>query len=136
MMYVGVDTRSEHAGVLVASGAHVLLGPFDLSRIPTKSFSVVNQGGVTLSGVAVQINPDVGGFEQDGLPKALPYGGNYPPPNPAWWRDYETTAFQSMAPGEVRTLRANDIGRWWRLVATNREPTQIAVSGFFLGTTI
>lgn len=133
----GVDFRSEFKGVTVTSGATavVILGPLDLGRYPRKAFSIYNQSDVTLSGVVVQINPDLSGFET-GASQGNPSGATQPPPNPGLWHTFDATTFQSMAPGEVRTRFAkDDVIRWWRLTGTSSLPG-VTASGWLHATTV
>lgn len=133
----GVDFHSTYGGALVTSGATpvVVLGPLDLRRYPKKAFSVYNQSDVTLSGVVIQINPDMGGSET-GASQGNPTGATPPPPNPGLWHTYDATTFQSMATGTVRTLFSkDDVARWWRVVGTSNLPG-VTASGWLHATTV
>lgn len=139
MQYVGVDVRDDEGGALVASGmSSVILGPVNLARRPTKTFTLYNQGPVMLSGAVVQINPDRHGVEPGTL-SAVPFG---PPPqigpNSGLWQTYDATAFQCMAAGEMRSLVANDVFRWWRVLGVNdgRGAATVAASGWFIASTV
>ena len=58
-----IDVRDFSAGVTLASGdLSIVIGPLNLLRYPKKSFTVFNQGTVTLSGAVLEINADPGGF--------------------------------------------------------------------------
>jgi len=127
--YFSGDVRSERAGATVASGvAGVILGPLDLLRYREKTFTVVNHGAVTLSGVALQVNHDPHGHES-GLLSSTP-GTILPQPSAGLWQDYDTTSFQSIATGGVRSLNvAGTAHKWWRLVGTNKFTPSVVVSG-------
>ncbi len=119
------EYRDEQGGVLVPSGiGTVLLGPFCLPYYETRSFTLYNLGPATLSGAVIQINPDH---------TATPPNGT---PNAGLWHTYDATAFQSLAPGEVRSKTATDVAyRWWRIVGTNDRFASLTASGWLMGIT-
>ena len=118
---VGVEIKEDTGGGLVASGqSSVILGPIDLGKYPTKTFSLWNTGFLTLSGAIVQVNPDRTGDEQNG-----------PAPAAALWHIYDSASFVSLASGECRSLVANDLFRWWRVLGANNQPAGIPVSGYY-----
>jgi hypothetical protein len=137
-MIVQPDVRTAVAGVTLASGVQaVVLGPFDLLRVPRKSFTLLNVGPQTLSGAVLQINPDQGGSEA-GTTSSTP-GVALPAPNPALWESTATT-WTSLAPGVVSTQSLAGSGavcaRWWRVVAISNQSAAITVSGWMYGTTV
>ena len=126
---IGVDVSAFVSGTPVASGmASVILGPLNLGRRPRKTFTLYNAGTVTLSGAIVQVNPDQGG--QMALQGATPGAPQVIAPNPALWHTYDAASFQSLGAGQVRSLVASDLFRWWRIVGVNDQPAAIAASGW------
>lgn len=110
LQLVVIDNRG---GVTLASGTQgVIIGPLNLIGYRSKGFTIHNQGAVTLSGVAVQINPE------PGTPSAT---------DPRW----ETVATaQIIAAGGVKTIQSTDIAHWWRVVGLNNQTPSIVASGY------
>lgn len=100
-------------GATLASGVStVVVGPVSLIGYRSKSFTVYNQGALTLSGVAVQINPD------PGTPTAT---------DPKW----ETVSTASSIPTlTAKTIQSTDIAKWFRLIALNNQAASFVVSGY------
>lgn len=134
---VMVDVRSEQVGATVVSGAEtVILGPFNLLNRPTKTFTLYNAGALTLSGAVVQVNPDPHGMEL-GVMQGTPGPAVQIGPNPVLWQTYDSASFSQLGAGQVRSITANDLFRWWRIIGLHQGPnTSIAVSGWVNAATI
>jgi hypothetical protein len=134
-----VDVREVVAGATLTSGVNVtLVGPTNLSRYPNKAISVYNLGPTTASGVVIQTNPDPRGNEP-GTVGSPPIGDQLAGPNAGLWHDYDTTTFQSLAAGSVKTVEiTNSTARWWRLVGFNDAATgaSITASGYVYAATV
>lgn len=134
---VGVDVFSHRGGVTIASGGlSVLLGPLNLLRYPTITFTLYNPNFYTLSGAVIQVNPDDVGIEP-GLVPAVPAGSpTQIGPNPALWYDYDATTFKFMTSGQLRHVVAAGPHRWWRVLAANYQTPALSVSGWVNAATI
>ena len=125
------DIRCVATGATVPSGVQtVILGPINLYTYKDKSFTLWNYSPVTLSGAVIQVNPDVQGSEF-GFP--LPNGGTSPGPNPGLWENYDTTTFQNLGTGVIKSLQVTaNTYKWWRIVGTsnNVANTAVTVSGW------
>ena len=137
MQYVSVDIIDQYGGVTLASGVSTtVLGPFNLLRYPRKSVTLYNLGPVTASGLVVQINPDQAGTEGGATIFPATTGA---PPNPGLWENYDTTSFQSLPTGTVKTLQiTNAVAKFWRVQGLNAALTgqAITVSGWLYGNSI
>lgn len=128
MMTVGPDINSFSGGAVVTSGTGtVILGPFALMRYPSKTLTLINRGTVTLSGAAIQVNPDLAGSPADAPINAT--GGVGSPPDAALWYTIDDTTFRNLASGGVKAAILTGAYRWWRVVGTNSLPPDCAVSG-------
>ena len=134
------DIKDKRDSALLASGvAANIIDPVDLLLYPHKAFTIWNGGTVTLSGAAIQINPDQGGYEQIGnsLVPINPPGTTGGPPNPGLWENYDNTSFTALASGAVKTVFINgNVARWWRIVGVNNQPPSIMCSGWVYGNAI
>lgn len=127
------DVRCIVGGGTVASGtlSTVVLGPINLYDYNHKSFTLYNYSATTLSGAVIQVNPDHQGQEfptPAGISTASQYG-----PNPGLWENYDTTAFQNLASGAVKSLNIpGDVHKWFRVVGTSNQPgsTTVTCSGW------
>ena len=127
-MNTSPDFRDERSGVTVPSGVlTTILGPFQLPLYGTRSFTILNQGSLTLSGAVVQINPDDKVFEQG-------IGAAQNTPDAALWHTYDASAFRNMAAGEIRSYSAgaNVAYRWWRVAGMNNQTPSISTSGWLM----
>lgn len=130
------DTKDVRSGALLASGVQAtIVGPVDLLRYPRKAITIYNGGSVTLSGAVVQVNPDHQGYErttQLANPNATGSG-----PNAGLWENYDTTTFQSLASGGIKTKFINgDVARWWRVIGINQDTPDIMTSGWVYGNAV
>lgn len=123
------DVKCAATGAVIPSGVQtVLLGPLNFFSYKDKSFTLWNYSPVTLSGAVVQVNPDAQGVEF-GYP--LPNGGTAQGPNPGLWENYDSTTFQSLPSGSIKSLQVTaSTYRWWQVVGTNNSATPITVSGW------
>ncbi len=132
MVGVKLDVRDIQCGAVVASGESVLGGPWNLIERPTKTFTIKNlHPTLTLSGLRIEVNPDHYGsdIDQRGMMGGQPPAANTTAdPNPGLWDTYATIS--NLGPGELQSVVANDLFKYWRLVANNRESTDIMVSGW------
>jgi hypothetical protein len=130
------DTKDKRGGAVLVSGVQaVILGPYDLTRYPHKSFTIYNGGSVTLSGAVIQINPDHQGYE-DSVPLSNP-GSIGAAPNAGLWENFDTTSFQSLASGGIKTVFIDGKeARWWRIVGINHQPPSVMTSGWVYGNAI
>lgn len=124
------DFRDEQGGVSLPSGVEtVILGPFVLGRYDVKSFTLLNQGPLTLSGARIEINPDHTTGESG--PKAD--GSAWRAPNPGLWHTYDATGFSNLGSGQLRSVSASGSAyRWWRVVGLNTQTPALSVSGWLL----
>lgn len=121
-------TRAEHKGTVVPSGVlTTVLGPLNLLATARKSFTIWNQSFITLSGAAIQINPDPCGFEPDTVlvnPNVAPVA-----PYVQLWENYDNTSLQSLAASGVKTVHVSTAtARWWRVVAVNNNQNNVSIS--------
>lgn len=125
------NTRRIHEGALVASGSTAtrILGPYDLVAYPHKSFTLWNQGAVTLSGAIIRINPDPQGNEPNSTISNMT--GTASLPNEGMWENYDTTSFADLGSGVIKTVHISTAtARWWDVVAVNNQPPTLLVSGY------
>jgi hypothetical protein len=130
------DIKDKRGGAILASGVVAnIMGPFDLLRYPHKAFTVWNGSSVTLSGALLQANPDQGGYES-GVPLSNP-GVTGDPPNAGLWENFDTTSFNSLASGAVKTVFVNgSVARWWQIVGLSNQTPNIMASGWVYGNAI
>lgn len=142
MIVIG-DARSDHNGLTLVSGvptttSGVILGPFNLYNYKEKSFTLYNFGPVTLSGAVVQINADHQGVEYSSPNSALG-GDTQRGPNPGLWETIDSTSFNSLASGSVKSVQiaatAGATMKWWRVQATAHIPG-VQVSGWMYARTL
>ena len=121
------NVRAVSKGAIVVSGTQstVILGPASLGAYSRKTFAVYNLGALTLSGVALQVNPDAGGSE----PGTLVDGKQAAPPNPGLWVDLNVGA-QNIPAGGVAIMANANAYRWYRVLGTNDQTPSISVSGY------
>lgn len=134
MQLVLGDTRCVVGGATVISGTQstVILGPINLYNYGHKSFTVYNAGSVTLSGAIIQVNPDHHGQEFTSVP-ANPSAPVVGGPNPALWETIDTTSYQSLGPGAVKSVQlSNNTYKWWQVVGTSNAggSTTVTTSGW------
>lgn len=137
MLGVVADIDDRRGGAVVASGTTtVIVGPWKLGKRLTKSFSLYNcHPSITLSGAILEINPDPEGADDTffvSTPGQPQPGG----PNPQLWHTYDNVTFQAIAPGECRSVVANDLFMWWRIRGVNNSNSLMLVSGFSLSSSI
>ena len=114
------DIRCIVGGATVPSGVQTtILGPINLYTYKDKSFTLYNYSAVALSGAVVQVNPDHQGSEFP-IPNSAIGGTTQSGPNPGLWENYDTTTFQSLPSGRVKSLQVTaNTYKWWRVVGTN-----------------
>lgn len=138
MQLISPDVRAGAKGVLLASGINstVLIGPVNLLRYVHKVFVLYNMSASTISGASIQSSPDVTGSE--------PGASSSDPQNPAasapptLWENIDTTSFQDLASGGIKSVTFIDARRWWRVLGTNNIATgqSLTVSGYFSAQTV
>lgn len=131
------DARCVPGGTVIASGVvTTIMGPFNLLNYKEKSFTLYNYGA-TLSGAVVQVNPDHQGQEYSSVPSSTL--GASPGPNAGLWENFDTATFQSLAPGQVKSLQipasTGATLKWWRVQGTAHLPN-VMVSGWMYARSI
>lgn len=135
------DVRCNPGGATVTSGSltTTILGPFNLLNYKDKSFTLYNYGSVTLSGAVIQVNPDHQGAEYAFVPSSTI--GASSGPNSGLWENFDTTSFQSLASGAIKSVQVSAATgatlKWWRVQGTADHSTgAVTISGWMYARSI